>query len=110
MHYIVGKKLSTLLRGTVSKNNGDFYCPNCLHSIRTKNKLESHKRVCENKGFCKVTILLEFDQYQKFHKASFIIYVDLESIIEKIDGCKNNLENSHDVYRGKDCIKIFVNP
>ena len=69
-------------------------------------------------------------QYQKSYKAPFIIYADLECIIEKIDGCKNNLENSttkrkqihsirftifsfrslenkHDVYRGKDCIKRF---
>ena len=28
------KKLSTLLRGITSKNNGDFYCLNCLHSFR----------------------------------------------------------------------------
>ena len=39
------------------------------------------------------TKILEFDQYQKSDKASFIIYADLESVIEKIDGCKNNPEN-----------------
>ena len=38
--------------------------------------------------------MLEFNQYQKSDKAPFIIYVDLECIIEKIDGCKNNPENS----------------
>ena len=91
------------------------------------------KKVCENKDFCNVIIssedtkILDFNQYQKFDKGSFIIYADLECIIEKIDGCKNNLENSsttrvskhipsalmstissfrsienkHDVYRGK---------
>ena len=68
-HYLALKKVSTLLRG-ITKNNGDFYCLNCLHSFRTKNKLESHKRVCENKGFCDVimpsedTKILEFNQYQ----------------------------------------------
>ena len=78
--------------------------------------------------------MLEFNQYKKSDKASFIIYADLECIIEKIDGCKNNpenssttklsghipsgflmsttssfriIENKHDVYRGKDCMKIF---
>ena len=40
------------------------------------------------------TKILEFNQYQKFDKAPFIIYADLECIIEKIDGCKNNPENS----------------
>ena len=39
------------------------------------------------------TNILEFNQYQK-SEAPFIIYADLECIIEKIDGCKNNSENS----------------
>ena len=39
------------------------------------------------------TKILEFDQYQKSDEAPFIIYVDLECIIEKIDGCKKNREN-----------------
>ena len=72
---------------------------------------------------------LEFNQHQKSDKIAFIIYADLECLIEKIDQCKNNPENSfttkvrenipsgfsmstissfkstekkHDVYRGKD--------
>ena len=51
-HYLAVKKLSSLLRGTTSKDNADFYCLNCLQSFRTKNKLASHKRACENKDFC----------------------------------------------------------
>ena len=38
-YYLAVKRLSALLRGITSKNNGDFYCLNCLHSFRTKNKL-----------------------------------------------------------------------
>ena len=34
--------------------------------------------------------ILEFNQYQKFYKALFTIYADIECLIEKIDGCKNN--------------------
>ena len=67
-------------------------------------------------------------------KHLFIIYVDIESLIEKIDVCKNNpenlsttkvdghvpsdfsmsaissfkiIENKHDVYRGTNCTKKF---
>ena len=40
------------------------------------------------------TKILEFNQYQKSDRASFIIYANLESIIEKIDGYKNKPENS----------------
>ena len=82
------------------------------------------------------TKILKFNQNQKSDKAPFIIYADLECLKEKIDGCKNNpessyttkvsehislgfsmstissfksIENKHDVYRGKDCMKSFVN-
>ena len=37
---------------------------------------------------------LEFNQYHKFDKASFIIYADLKCLIKKIDECKNNTANS----------------
>ena len=63
-------------------------------------KVESHKRVFENKDFCNIimpcedTEILEFNQYQKSDKAPFIIYADLECTVEKTDGCKNNPENS----------------
>ena len=95
-HYLAVKKLSALLRGITSKHHGDFYCLNCFHSFATQNKLQLHKRVCENKDFCNVNMLpddtkiLGFNQYQKSDKTPFIIYADLECIIEKIDGCKNN--------------------
>ena len=48
------KKLSALLRETTSKNNGDFYCLNCLYF---SNKLELHKRTWKKKkDFCNVNI------------------------------------------------------
>ena len=62
--------LVALLRRIASKHNGDYYCLNCLHSFRTKNKLESHIKVYENKDFCNVvmpsenTKTLEFNQYR----------------------------------------------
>ena len=61
-----------------NKNNGDFYCLSCLHSFRTKNKLDSHKKVCENKDFCNVVMpsedskILEFNKYQKSDKAPLL--------------------------------------
>ena len=93
------KKLSALLRWITLKANADFCCLNCLHSFRTKNKLESHKRVCEKKDFSNVimpfedTKIWEFNQYQKLDTPPFIIYADLEYIINKADGCKNYPEN-----------------
>ena len=47
-HYLVVKSLSGLLTGITSNHNEDFYCLSCFHSYRTKNKLEAHKKICEN--------------------------------------------------------------
>ena len=57
-------------------------------------KTWSHKKVCENKDSFNAVIpfedtkILEFNQYQKPNKEPFIIYADLECLIEKIEGCK----------------------
>ena len=98
-HYLAVKKLSALLRGITSKHFGDFYCPNCLHFFRIKNKLESQKKASENKDFCNLFMLsedckiLEFKQYQKSDKAPFIIYAAPEYITENNGRCKNNPES-----------------
>ena len=64
-HYLAVKKLSALLRGITSKHHNDFYNLNCLHSFVTEKKVQSHKRVCENKHFCNIIMLdtkiLEFN-------------------------------------------------
>ena len=41
---------------------------------------------------CKDTEILEINKYKKSSKAPFVIYA--EFVKEKIDGCKNNPENS----------------
>ena len=43
-HYLTVKNLPALLRGITTNNQEDFYCLNCFHSYRTRNKLESHKK------------------------------------------------------------------
>ena len=40
-HYIAGKEISPLLRGTASKHKGGFCCLNCLPSYKTENVLKS---------------------------------------------------------------------
>ena len=80
------------------------------------------------------TKILEFNQYQKPNKTPFIIDTNLECLIEKINWCRNNdqnsyatkggkhipsclsvstkssfksIENKHNLYRSKDCMKIL---
>ena len=67
-HYLPEKKP---LREITSKNHGDFYCLNCLHSFATESKRKFHKKVCQNEDFCNVvrpsedTKILEFNQISK---------------------------------------------
>ena len=137
LNYLSLEKVSALLRGIRYKHHSDLYFLNQLLSFATKNKRQSHRTVFEKK-ICNVlmtseyTMILEFNQYQKPYKELFVAFVDLECLIEKINGCKNNsetsfttiigkhipsdfsmstvlsfqnMENAHDVYRGKDCRK-----
>ena len=53
-HYLTVKNLPGLLKGITSIREKDFYCLNCFHSYRTKNKLESHKKIFENHDYCHV--------------------------------------------------------
>ena len=55
-HYLVLKKLSTSLRRKSSKHHSAFFGLNCLHSIRTENKLKSQEKVCKNKDFGRIAL------------------------------------------------------
>ena len=139
-HYTAVTRLSGLLRGVIDNNNGDFYCLNCFHAYRTENKLEKHKKICENHDYCHVEMpnednkIIKYNQGEKSIRSPFIIYDDLECLLEKISTCYNNPEesstteiNKHtpsgyslfthcsfdktknklDYYRGEDCMKKF---
>ena len=58
-HYLVVKNLPELLRGITSNHHDDFYCLNCFHSYRTKNKFELHKKICENHNYCNVILVIK---------------------------------------------------
>ena len=86
------KSLSVLLRGITSNHNGDFHCLNCFHSCRTEKKLKKHERVCNDHAYCYVEML--DDNYgEKPLKALFMIYVDLECLLEKCTHVKIILKN-----------------
>ena len=88
-HYLAVKSLPRLLRGITSNHDGGYYCLNCFHSYRTENKLNVHKKVCENHGYCNIerpnsnNILIKYDRGDKSLKLPFIIYAYLECILKK---------------------------
>ena len=139
-HYLIVKNLSRLLRGITSNHDGDFYCLNCFHTYRTKNKLDTHKKICENHDYCHIETptkdnnIIKYNQREKSIKLPFIVYVDLECLLEKMSTFYNTPEessttkiNKHtpsdysifthcsfdksknklNYYRGEDCITKF---
>ena len=139
-HYLVVKNLSGLFKGMPSNHYGDFYCSICFHSYRTKNKLEAHKKICENHYYCHVEMptkdnnIIKYNHGEKSMKFPFLIYADLECLLEKMSTCQNNpnkssttkinkhtpsgysiftncsfdeSKNKINYYRGDDCMKKF---
>ena len=99
-HYLTVKSLSALFREITSSNNGDFYCLNCFHSYCALNKLKRHERVCNNHDYRRIDMPKELEKIEylpgeKSLKAPFIVYADIECLLEKILSCQNNPENSY---------------
>ena len=99
-HYLAVKSLSGLFTGVTSNHKEDYYCLNCFYSYRTKNKLDAHKKVCKNHEYCHIEMpnkennKIKYNQGEKSIKLPFIIYADLECLLEKINTCYNNPEES----------------
>ena len=87
--------MSALLRGITSNHVGDVYCSNCFHS---------YEKVCNNHEYCYVEMPNEDNRVLKYNygenplKALFIIYADLEYLLEKMHSCQNIFEK---VYKEK---------
>ena len=116
-HYLVVKSLPGLLKGITSNHKEGFYCLHCLHTYRTKNKLEAHKKIYENHDYCHVEMpnednkIIKYNQGEKYIKLPFIIYADLECLLEKISTCNNNPEESSTTEINKhtpSCYSLFT--
>ena len=105
-HYLAVKNISGLLRRITSNHDGDFYCLNYFHSYKTEKKLKKHQRICRNHDFCYVKMPDENNKILKYNlgeklKHPFIIYADLECLLEKIDTCYNSPEKSYTEKKAK---------
>ena len=100
-HYLAIKNISGLLRGITSNHDGDFYCLNCFHFYTTKRKLKKHERVCKDHDFCDTIMpnednkILKYNPGEESLKVPFIIYADLECLLQKINTCQNNPDKSY---------------
>ena len=106
-HYLTVKNLLGLLKGITSTHEKDFYCLNCFHSYRTKNKLDSHKKIFENHDYCHVEMptkdnnIIKYNHGEKSMKVPFVIYAVLECLLAKMSTCINNPNESSTTKRNK---------
>ena len=100
LHYFFAKKLPALLKGITSKHYGDFSCLNCFYSFRTENALKKHESVSKDNDYCYVEMtdkdnnILKYNSREKHIRVPFIMYVDLERLLENISNCHNNPNKS----------------
>ena len=100
------RSLSALLKGITSKHKGDSYCLNCFHSYRTKEALEKHMKVCEDKYYCYIEMpkkgeSLKYHPGVKSMKAPYILVADIESLLRKMDTCTNDPSKSSTKMKNK---------
>ena len=99
-HYLTVKNLSRLLRRIKSTHKEDFYCLNCFYAYSTKNKLEAHKKICENHDYCYVVMptkdnnTIKYNHGEKSKKLPLVIYADLECLFETLSTCINSPNES----------------
>ena len=103
-HYLVVKNLPGLLKGITSNHKEDFYCLNCFHWYRTKNKLESIKK------YVKIINIVIISTCYNNPKESSTTEINKHTPLgySLFMHCSfNKTKNKLDYYRGKDCMKKF---
>ena len=138
-HYTVIKNLSRLLTSRNTKHKcKQHFCRNCLQGFTLESRRDEHYSYCIDNETVREDMLrnpsLMFQDGQNQFKVPFVIYMDLESILEPIQGCSpdpmisyTEKVNKHTpsgffthstfaygevkdplkLYRGKDCIEKF---
>lgn len=137
-HFMWIKNLSRLLSKQLSKNgHKSWLCDRCLNHFSSEAFLVKHVGYCKNQNTTRIELPNEKNKYLKFknfhhrEKVPFVVYADLECILEKVEGDQaKNTQNiqkhipfsigyylkcsyddslsKYEFYRGRDCQNWFV--
>ena len=100
-HYGLLNNDSRLLSKQHSNCESKIYrCWNCFNCFTTKDKLENHKLYCLNDKACNIIMpkkgsSIKFKNYKNTNRHPFVIYADFECIVEKMDCCDGNPNESY---------------
>ena len=91
-HYAWIKNISRLFNDITDKTRKYFFCKRCLSHFTKEEKLKRHEQLCNREEYCSIQHILpspgssiEFRAYKFQTRAPFVIYADLESVLEPID-------------------------
>ena len=100
-HYCLINNISRLVSSQVSKHKEKcFICDNCLNPFPTEESLNKHKEYCDTNECIKINMpkkgsVLKFKNYRNSEMVPFVIYADIESLLEPIQSCEPNPGSSY---------------
>ena len=99
-YYLAVKKLSALLLGVTLKHVWRILLLKFFSLIQHRKELKKHYNVCKSYDYCYVEMpkednnILKYSHGENSMKVPFIIYADLEPLLEKMSTCHNNPKKS----------------
>ncbi|XP_076671972.1 uncharacterized protein LOC143370803 [Andrena cerasifolii] len=91
-HFLLIKDLSRLVGAQLSRHKEKkFICDRCMHYFGSVEKLEAHSLDCRQMNDCAILLpsegnnLLKFSNHCMKERLPFVVYADLECIIEKTE-------------------------
>ena len=95
-HYVAVKSISRLLSSMNNKHKtAQYFCMNCLNGFKTQESRDNHYNYCASNEPVRIEMpdknpIVRYSNGQHQFKVPFIMYADFESILEPIQGAKNN--------------------
>ena len=100
-HYCLVNNLSRLLWSQTSRHlTKRFFCLRCFNSFNCENSLKNHKEYCGTSECININMpekgsVLKFKNYCNSEKVPFVIYADMESLLNPIQSCDPNPQSSY---------------
>ena len=93
-HYCLIKNISALLSSQISKHKcKTYFCDRCLNPFNCEESLNKHLEYCGKHKAVKIKMpskgsILKFKNYHRRERVPFMIFLDTESLTEKIQSCE----------------------
>ena len=101
-HYVLIKDFNSFMYDYSKHKERKHFCLTCPHSFTTKRLLDEHRDNCILiNGTQAIRMpkdgenILKFNNHHKQLPVPFVIYADFEAIVEKVHGCRPNIDSSY---------------